>query len=61
MYAFISYLNVSSFLEIIGVLHEVVKTQPLAAGKKPCTNLVLANERYISNYYLGLFNFSPYF
>ncbi|WJX45749.1 hypothetical protein P8452_32608 [Trifolium repens] len=30
--------------EIIGVLHEVVKTQPLAAGKKPCTNLVLSNE-----------------
>jgi hypothetical protein len=32
--------------EIIGVLHEVVKTQTLASGKKPCTNLILADEWY---------------
>ncbi|WJX42963.1 hypothetical protein P8452_30133 [Trifolium repens] len=30
--------------EIIGVIHEVVKTQSVASGKKPCTNLILANE-----------------
>lgn len=36
--------KINVLYEIIGVLHEVVKTQPLAAGKKPCTNLVLAKE-----------------
>ncbi|MCI04830.1 hypothetical protein A2U01_0025878 [Trifolium medium] len=30
--------------EIIGALHEVVKPQTAASGKKPCTNLILSNE-----------------
>jgi hypothetical protein len=41
-----SFLIAYSFVEIIGVIHEVVKTQSVASGKKPCTNLILANEWY---------------
>ncbi|XP_045805475.1 uncharacterized protein LOC123898537 [Trifolium pratense] len=36
--------KINILYEIIGVLHEVVKTQTAASGKKPCTNLILANE-----------------
>ncbi|WJX80997.1 hypothetical protein P8452_63931 [Trifolium repens] len=36
--------KINVLYEIIGVLHEVVKTQTLASGKKPCTNLILTDE-----------------
>ncbi|KAK2449944.1 hypothetical protein QL285_009092 [Trifolium repens] len=36
--------KVNYLYEIIGVVHEVVKTQTLASGKKPCTNLILTDE-----------------
>ncbi|KAK2355809.1 hypothetical protein QL285_093188 [Trifolium repens] len=36
--------KVNYLYEIIGVIHEVVKTQTLASGKKPCTNLILTDE-----------------
>jgi hypothetical protein len=37
-----------------GVIHEVVKTQTLASGKKPCTNLILTDEGYCSFYFFYL-------
>ncbi|GAU35500.1 hypothetical protein TSUD_155310 [Trifolium subterraneum] len=36
--------KINVLYEIIGVIHEVVKNQNYANGKKPCTNLILANE-----------------
>ncbi|WJX34065.1 hypothetical protein P8452_22213 [Trifolium repens] len=36
--------KINILYEIIGVLHEVVKTQTVASGKKPCTNLILTDE-----------------
>ncbi|XP_045802569.1 uncharacterized protein LOC123896193 [Trifolium pratense] len=36
--------KINLLYEIIGVLHEVVKTQTATSGRKPCTNLILANE-----------------
>ncbi|KEH33354.1 hypothetical protein MTR_3g436230 [Medicago truncatula] len=32
--------------EIIGLLHEIVKTPPIGTRKKPCTNIVLKDKRF---------------
>jgi len=34
------------YKNIIGLLHEIVKTTPIGTGKKPCTNIVLKDKRY---------------
>jgi hypothetical protein len=47
-YSFYEFFKGALFilLEIIGLLHEIVKTTTGGSGKKPSTNIVLKDERY---------------